>query len=90
MGVKVIFPPYLRQFTGGRDWVESTGQNVGECLDNLEIQFPGIKQQLCDERGQLFSFYVIYVKSESLYTEELAKPVEDGEELTIVPVIAGG
>jgi len=90
MGVKVVLPPYLRRFTGGREWVEATGRTIAECLDNLEIQFPGIKQRLCDQRGRLFSFYDIYVNSHSSYSEELAKAVKDGDELTIVPLIGGG
>ena len=90
MSVKVVIPIHLRQFTGGQERVESTGRTVGECLDNLEIQFPGIKQQLCDEQGQLFDFYDIRVNSDSSYPEELAKPVKDGAEITILPILMGG
>lgn len=90
MGVKIVFLPYLQQFTGGRRCVETTGQTIGECLNNLEIQFPGIRQQLCDEQDQLFSTLVIYINSDGSYTQDLAKPVKDGDELIIVPVIGGG
>jgi len=90
MSVKVRFPLHLQKLTGGQEWVETTGHTVGECLDNLEIQFPGIKQRIYDEQGQLLSFYDIYVNSDSSYPEELAKPVKDEDELTIVPLIGGG
>jgi molybdopterin synthase sulfur carrier subunit len=90
MSVKVVFVPYLQRFTGGRRWVETTGQTIGECLNNLGIQFPGIRQQLCDEQGQLFSTLEIYVDSDGSYTQDLAKPVKDEDELIVVPIIGGG
>ena len=82
--------PYLRKFAGGREVVQVVGRTIGECVDDLEAQFPGIKQRLCDDEGKLLSFYEIYVNSESSYPEELAKPVKDGDELTVVTLIAGG
>lgn len=82
--------PYLRKFADGREVVQVVGRTIGECVDDLEAQFPGIKQRLCDEEGKLLSFYDIYVNSESSYPEELAKPVKDGDELTVVTLIAGG
>lgn len=82
--------PYLRKSAGGREVVQVVGRTIGECVDDLEAQFPGIKQRLCDDEGKLLSFYDIYVNSESSYPEELAKPVKDGDELTVVTVIAGG
>ena len=90
MGVKMRIHPVLREFTAGQETVEVTGTTVGDCIDSLEIQFPGIKQRLCDEQGQLFSFYDIYVNSASSYPEELAKPVNDGDELTILAIAGGG
>lgn len=82
--------PYLRKSAGGREVVQVVGRTIGECVDDLEAQFPGIKQRLCDDEGKLLSFYDIYVNSESSYPEELAKPVKDGDELTVVTLIAGG
>ncbi len=91
MSVRVRIPPFLRQFSGGREVVESIGQNVGECLDNLELQFPGIREQLHDEQGQSSSYLMVYSGLERLaYPAELASPVKDGDELMIVPIIAGG
>ena len=88
-GVKVRFSPYLQRYTG-QEWAESTGRNVGECLDNLDIQFPGIRQQLLDEEGNLLDYLDVYVNSESSYPEELAKPVNAGDEITILVLIGGG
>ena len=89
MSIMVEIPPFLQKFTGGREAVETTGQTVGECLDNLEIQFPGIKHQLFDKRGCL-GLFEIYINSESSYPEELAKLLKDGDKLTIVALIGGG
>jgi molybdopterin converting factor small subunit len=90
MSIKVKIHPTLQQFTGDQEVVEVAGQNVGECLDSLETQFPGIKQKLCDKQGKLLDYLDIYINSESSYPEELAKPVNDGDELTIVTLVGGG
>ena len=93
MSIKVMIHPYLHQFTGGQDLVESTGHNVSECLDHLEAQFPGIKGQLGEKRGgsfKLFDYIDIYVNGRSAYPEELAKPLQDGDEVAIVVMMIGG
>ena len=94
MSIKVKFPTLLHSSlhssSHGYETVEVTGHTVGECIDQLETKFPGIKQGLCDKKGQLKLYYDIYVNSESSYPEELAKPVKDGDELTIVVIVGGG
>lgn len=90
MSIRVRIPPFLRKSTAGRRVVETTGRNVGECFDDLETQFPGIKQLLCDQQGRLDEFIEVFINSESSYPEELSKPVKDGDELTIAIFIAGG
>ncbi|PIU55740.1 MAG: ThiS family protein [Chloroflexi bacterium CG07_land_8_20_14_0_80_51_10] len=90
MSVKVRIHPLLQEFTGGQEVAEVSGRNVGECLDHLEIQFPGIKRGLCDKRGKVLNYLEIYINSESSYPEELTKSVNDGDELTIVILVGGG
>ena len=90
MSVKVRLSPVLQEFTGGREIVEATGHTTGECLDNLEVQFPGIKQKICDERGQVIAPYDIYVNGETVYPEELTKPLFDGDEMAIMVIMVGG
>jgi sulfur-carrier protein len=90
MSIKVRISPVLQQFTGGKEVVETTGHTTGECLDNLEFQFPGIKQKICDERGQVLSLYYIYVNGEAVYPEEVTKPLIDGDEMAIMAIMAGG
>ena len=90
MSVRVRLHPYLKKFTDGRQEVEAVGQTVGECIDDLETKFPGIKQRLCDQRGKLLTMYDIHVNGYSSYPEELAKPVKDGDELAILTFVAEG
>jgi molybdopterin synthase sulfur carrier subunit len=93
VSVKVRVHPYFQPFTGNRELVESTGRNVAECIDNLEAQFPGIKEQLGKTRHrkfELFSYIEVYVNDESAYPDELAKPLNDGDEVSLVVMMLGG
>ncbi len=91
MSIKVNIPALLHRFTSGNSVVEVTGNNVGECLNSLIKQFPGIKTVLFSTQGKLLSYVYISINEESCPPEELAKPVSDGDELQITLfVIAGG
>jgi len=90
MGIKVNLNPVLYQYTNNQAVAEVNGDTVGQCLDNLAKQFPGIEKALFDKNGKLRSYIDIYVNRESAYPEELAKPVKDGDELHIVIMAAGG
>jgi len=91
MSTKINVGWHLQRFTtSGQRMVETVGRNVGECLENLEIQFPGIKEQLCVGQRRLNGPYQIYVKSANLYTTKLAKPVKENDELTIRFMAHGG
>ena len=69
---------------------EVSGTTVGECLADLVRQFPGIETKLFNKKGKLLNYVDIYVNLESSYPEELAKPVMDGDKLSITLMIAGG
>lgn len=90
MAVTVRIHPFLRNLTGGQEIVEVQGKTVGECLDDLEAKFPGIKRQICDQEGKLVDPWEIYVNSTSSHPEGLAKPVQGGDELAIMALILGG
>ncbi len=91
MSVKINVGWHLQRFTtSGQRVVETVGQNVGECLENLEVQFPGIKEKLCVGQRRLNGPYQIYVKSANLYTTKLAEPVKENDELTIQFMAHGG
>lgn len=90
MSIKVRISPVLQNLTGGQEIVEATGKTTGECLDSLEVQYPGIKKKFCDERGQIVSPYDIYVNRKTAYPEELTTPLTDGDEIAIMVYMVGG
>jgi len=91
MSVRVRIPTPLRRFTGGSEEVMASGATVGAVVEDMERQFPGIKERLCDEEGRVRRFVNIYVNGDDIrFLEDLETPVKDGDELSIVPAIAGG
>ena len=88
---KVRIPTPLRRFTGGAEEVGAAGATVGAVVDDLERQFPGIKERLCDDEGRVRRFVNIYLNGDDIrFLSNLETAVKDGDELSIVPAIAGG
>lgn len=90
MSVRINLHPNLYSFTSNQAVVEVKGNTVGECLNQLVKQFPKLKPMLLDKEGRLLNYIEVYVNQESAYPDELAKPVRDGDELHVTPIIAGG
>ena len=90
MTVKVKVHPYLRSFTDNNKEVEVDGKTVGECIDNLNERFNGIKQRLVNKQGKIENYWEIYINSENCTAKDLSNPVKDGDELAIIAIIAGG
>ncbi|RMH06338.1 MAG: MoaD/ThiS family protein [Nitrospirae bacterium] len=89
--IKVRIPTPLRSMTGGKGEVESTGGTIQELIDNLDSSHPGLKDRLCDERGEVRRFINIYVNEEDIrFLTGKHTPLKDGDEVSIVPAIAGG
>ena len=87
----VRIPTPLRKLTNDLEVVSAAGANVGEVLDNLDKAFPGLRERICDEEGNVRRFVNIFVNDEDIrFLEERATPVKDTDELSIVPAIAGG
>jgi len=86
----VKLPPALQELSGGVETVEVTGRTVGECLEELEAQFPGIKESLFDRRGRLLRVFGIYLNSDGLHPVELDTPVQGGDEIVILNFLMGG
>ncbi len=91
MAVKVRVPTPLQTLTGGAPEVVAEGKTVREVIEDLERQYAGIKTRLCDENGELRRFVNIFVNDEDIrFLQGLDTEVKEGDELSIVPAIAGG
>ena len=91
MSVKVRIPTPLRSLTGEQDVVAGEEGTLAICIDGLETSFPGIKERIWDETGELRRFVNVYVNGEDVrFMEGLDSPLKAGDEVSIVPAVAGG
>lgn len=89
--VTVRIPSPLRRYTKSQSKVDANGGNVGELIESLEAQFPGIKTRLCDDNSQIKRYVNVFVNGEEIRTlQGIETPVEDRDEISIVPAMAGG
>jgi molybdopterin synthase sulfur carrier subunit len=91
MSVRVRVPTPLRKFTQGADEVDAQGNTIRALMDDLEQNFPGIKERICDETGKVRRFVNVYVNGDDIrFLQNLETGVKDGDNIAIVPAIAGG
>lgn len=91
MSITVRIPTPLRKLTGGADEVSAEGATIAELIDHLEKTHPGLKERLCDESGEIRRFVNIYVNDEDVrFLDGRNTSIKDGDEVSIVPAIAGG
>ena len=91
MAVTVKIPTPLRRLTNQKDKVSASGANVSAIVEALDKEFPGIKERLCDADGSLRHFVNIYINGEDVrYVDGINTAVKDGDEVSIVPAVAGG
>ena len=91
MGVTVRIPTPLRRMTGGADKVELNVADLSQMIDQLESDYPGFKERLLDEEGELRYFVNIYVNGEDIrFDQGLRTSIKSGDEISIVPAVAGG
>ena len=91
MSVTVRIPTPLRRMTNGKDKVEVESTVLGELVDHLNSEFPGFKDRLVDEEGELRYFVNIYLNGEDVrFMDGLGTATSDGDEISIVPAVAGG
>ena len=91
MPVKIRIPSPLRSYTQGADVIETDGTNVGEVLDNLTARAGGIESRLFKGPKVLNRFVNVYLNDEDIrFLKNLETPVKSGDEISIVPAIAGG
>ena len=91
MAITVHVPPPLRKLTGNQSEVEIDAATVAELVENLETSFAGIKEKLVDEKGEIRRYVNIYVNDEDIrFLAGAETPLNSGDNLSIVPAIAGG
>ena len=91
MSVKVLIPTPLQKFTKDQATLQCDAATITELMDSLESQCPGIKARLCDEQGGLRRFINFYVNEEDIrFLENEKTALKDGDEVSIVPAVAGG
>jgi len=91
MSITVKIPTPLRKITQGAGEIEISGNNILEMLNLMEKTYPGIKDRICDEHGELRRFVNIYVNQEDIrFLKGKETNLKDGDEVSIVPAIAGG
>lgn len=91
MAVKVRIPTPLRKLTNNEELVEVNAPTVGDAFAELQSRYPGIRERLLDEAGQVRRFVNVYVNEEDIrFLQNQATPLKDGDEMSIIPAIAGG
>jgi len=87
----VKFPAVLRATVGGAREVEAPGGTIGQVLDSLVTTYPGLRDQLFTEDGELNRFVNVYVNGQDVrYLDGRSTPVADADEVRLLPAMAGG
>ena len=91
MAVRVRVPTPLRKYTQGADEVNALGGNTKALVDDLEKNYPGIKERICDESGKVRRFVNVYVNGDDIrFLQNLDTGLKEGDSISIVPAFAGG
>ncbi len=89
--VTVRIPTALRRVTQGQGEVQVEASTIGELIEKLEQEFPGIKERLVDENGEIRKFVNFFVNDEDIrFLQGKDTPLKDGDVVAIIPAIAGG
>lgn len=91
MATKVRIPTPLRKLTNNEEVVEVNANNISEAIAELQSRYPGIQERLVDEKGEVRRFVNVYVNEEDIrFLKNQQTPLKDGDEISIIPAIAGG
>jgi len=87
----IRIPTPMRKLTNDQELVQAAGANIGELIESLEQSYPGIKERLCDQNGDVRRFVNIFLNDEDIrFLDDKGTAVKEGDEISIVPAIAGG
>jgi len=91
MPKKVRIPTPLRKLTNNEELVEINAATIGAAIQELQARFPGIAERLVDDKGEVRRFVNVYVNEEDIrFLQNNDTPLKDGDEISIIPAIAGG
>jgi len=91
MAIIVRIPTPLRKLTQNLSEVEGVGSDISSIIENLEANYPGLKERICDESGNVRRFVNIYLNDEDIrFRDGKVTAVKEGDEISIIPAIAGG
>jgi molybdopterin synthase sulfur carrier subunit len=91
MPQKVRIPTPLRKLTNNEEIVEVNSATIAEAITELQSRFPGIKERLVDDNGEVRRFVNVYVNEEDIrFLQNQSTPLKEGDEISIIPAIAGG
>ncbi|MCY4530092.1 MAG: MoaD/ThiS family protein [Chloroflexi bacterium] len=91
MSIVVRIPTPLRRLTDGQDKVDVDSDSLGGVIDAMNEQYPGIRERICDDQGQLRNFVNVYINGEDVrFLQGLETATTDGDEVSVVPAVAGG
>jgi len=91
MPKNVRIPTPLRKLTNNEELVAVNGATVAEAITELQTRFPGIQERLVDDKGEVRRFVNVYVNEEDIrFLKNQDTPLKDGDEISIIPAIAGG
>ncbi len=91
MSIVVRIPTPLRRLTNGQDKVEVDSGSLNGVIDAMNEQFPGIRDRICDDQGELRNFVNVYINGEDVrFLQGLETATSTGDEISVVPAVAGG
>jgi molybdopterin synthase sulfur carrier subunit len=91
MAKKIRIPTPLRKLTNNEELIEIDAATIGEAIAELQKRYPGIQERLLDEKGEVRRFVNVYVNEEDIrFLKNQNTPLKDGDEISIIPAIAGG
>ena len=91
MSKKVRIPTPLRKLTNNEELIEISAATIGEAILELQTRFPGIQERLVDDKGEVRRFVNVYVNEEDIrFLQNRETLLKDGDEIRIIPAIAGG
>ncbi len=91
MPILVRIPTPLRKLTAEAETVSAEGKTIEEILTHLNQTYPGLGERICDENGNIRRFINIFLNDEDIrFLQDKATPVKEGDEISILPAIAGG